>query len=45
MVVTSSQLENLSKDELINRLLQIVNIEDKPDNLNKQFNNFLGKYY
>ena len=45
MVVTRSQLENLSKDELINRLLQIVNTEDKPDNLNKRFNNFLGKYY
>ena len=45
MVVTRSQLENLSKDELINRLLQIVNTEDKPDNFNKQFNNFLGKYY
>ena len=29
MVVTRSELENLSKDELINRLLQVENIEDK----------------
>ena len=44
MVVTRSQLENLSKDELIDRLLQIVNIEDKPEHLNKRFDDFLGKY-
>ena len=29
MVVTRSQLENLSKHELIERLLQVENIEDK----------------
>ena len=44
MVVTRSQLENLSKDELIDRLLQIENIEDKLEHLNKQFDDFLGKY-
>ena len=44
MVVTRSQLENLSKDKLIDRLLQIVNIEDKLEHLNKQFDDFLGKY-
>ena len=44
MVVTRSQLENLSKDELIDRLLQIENIEDKLERLNKRFNNFLGRY-
>ena len=44
MVVTRSQLENLSKDELIDRLLQIENIEDKLEYLNKRFNNFLGRY-
>ena len=44
MVVTRSQPENLSKDELIDRLLQIVNIEDKPEHLNKRFDDFLGKY-
>ena len=44
MVETRSQLENLSKDELIDRLLQIENIEDKLEHLNKRFNNFLGRY-
>ena len=44
MVVTRSQLENLSKDELIDRLLQVENIEDKLEHLYKQFDNFLGKY-
>ena len=44
MVVTRSQLENLSKDKLINRLLQVENIEDKLEHLNKRFDNFLGKY-
>ena len=44
MVVTRSQPENLSKDELIDRLLQIVNIEDKPEHLNKRFDDFLGRY-
>ena len=29
MVVTRYQLENLSKDELIDRLLEVENIEDK----------------
>ena len=44
MVVTRSQLENLSNNKLINKLLQVENIEDKLEHLNKQFNNFLGKY-
>ena len=44
MVVTRSQPENLSKDELIDRLLQVENIEDKLEHLNKRFDNFLGKY-
>ena len=35
MAVTRSQLENLSKDELINRLLQVENIEYKLEHLNK----------
>ena len=35
MVVTRSQLENLSKDELIERLLQVENIEEKLEHLNK----------
>ena len=44
MVVTRSQLENLSKDQLIDRLLQIGNIEDKLEHLNKRFDDFLGKH-
>ena len=44
MVLTRSQLENLSKDELTDRLLQVENIEDKLEYLNKRFEDFLGKY-
>ena len=44
MVVTKSQLENLSKDELIDKLLPVENIEDKLERLNKRFDDFLGKY-
>ena len=43
MVITTSQIENLSIDELIDRLLQVENIEDKPEHLNKRLNDFLGK--
>ena len=43
MVVTRSQLENLSKDELMDRLLQVENIEDKLEHLKKRFDDFLGK--
>ena len=35
MVVTRSQLENLSNNKLINKLLQVENIEDKLEHLNK----------
>ena len=44
MVVTRSQLENLSKDEFIDRLLQVQNIEDELELFNKRFDDFLGKY-
>ena len=44
MLLTRSQLENLSKHELINRLLQLENVEDKIKRLNKWFDNVLGKY-
>ena len=43
MVITRSQLENLSKEELIDRLLQVENIEDKLEHLKKRFDDFLGK--
>ena len=42
--VTRSLLEILSKDEFIVRLLQVENIEDKLEHLNKRFDDFLGKY-
>ena len=35
MVVTRSQLQNISKDKLIDRLLQVENVEDKLEHLNK----------
>ena len=43
MVVTRSQLENLSKDDLIDRLLQVENIKDKMEHLinNSTINNLL----
>ena len=44
MVVTRSQLENLSENQLIDRLLQVENIEDKLEHLNNGFDNFLVKY-
>ena len=40
MVVTRSLLENLSNNKLISKLLQVENIEDKLEHLNKQFNKF-----
>ena len=43
MVVTKSQLENLSKDKLMDRLLQVKNIEDKLEHLKKRFDDLLGK--
>ena len=44
MVVTRSQFENLSENQLIDRLLQVENIEDKLEHLNNRFDNFVGKY-
>ena len=35
MVVTRSKLQNISKDKLIDRLLQVQNIEDKLEHLDK----------
>ena len=42
--VIRSQLENLSKDELIDRILQVENIEDRVELLNKRSDDFLRKY-
>ena len=35
MAVTRSKLQNISKDKLIDRLLQVQNIEDKLEHLDK----------
>ena len=43
MIVTRSQLENFSKDQLIDRSLKVENIKDKLEHL-KQFDDLLGKY-
>ena len=44
MVLRRSQLDNILKDELIDSLLQVENIEDKVVHLNKRFDDFLCKY-
>ena len=44
IVVTRFQLENLSTDKLIDKLMEVENIEDKLEHLNKQLDNFLYKY-
>ena len=48
MVRTRSQLENLSKDELIDEVLSLENFENdmnaKFSELNDGFNNFQAKY-
>ena len=44
MLVTRFQLENLLKDKLIDRLLQVENIADKIERLNKRYDNALDKY-
>ena len=48
MVRTRSQLENLSKDELINEVLSLENFKNdinvKFSKLNDRFNNFEAKY-
>ena len=45
MLVTGFQLENLSKDKLVDRLLQVENIADKIECLNKRYNNAFDKYF
>ena len=48
MVQTRSQLENLSKDELIDEVLSLENFKNdinaKFSELNDRFNNFQAKY-
>ena len=44
MVVTRAQLESLSQDELIDRLLSVENIAQQMTSLVNQFNKLRSKY-
>ena len=44
MVLTRSQLEHLSKDELIDELMSIVDISSKLANLTTQFDDFSRRF-
>ena len=44
MVWTRSQLENLSKEELLNKLISVENISSKLSDLTSRFNDFLRRY-
>ena len=44
MVQTKSQLENLSKEELIDELISMEHISSKLSDLTSRFNDFLRRY-
>ena len=44
MVFTRSQIENLSREELIEELVKLSDITDRLKNLTDKFDNFLKKY-
>ena len=44
MVRTRSQLENLSKEELIEELISVEDISSKLSNLTSRFDNFFRRY-
>ena len=44
MVQTRSQLENLSKEELIDELISVADISSKLSDLASRFDNFLRRY-
>ena len=44
MIRTRSQLENLSKEELIEELITVDNISSKLSDLSNQFNVFLRRF-
>ena len=44
MVRTRSQLENLSKEELIDKLVRVEDISSKLSDLTSRFDNFLRRY-
>ena len=44
MVRTRSQLENLSKEELIDELISVEDISSKPSDLTSRFDDLLRRY-
>ena len=44
MVRTRSQLENLSKEELIDKLISVEDISSKLSDLTSRFDDFLRRY-
>ena len=44
MVLTRAQVENLSREKLIEELLKFSDITDKLNSLNNRFDNFINNY-
>ena len=44
MVLTRAQVDNLSREEFIQKLLKFSGITDKRNGLNSQFEDFIKKY-
>ena len=44
MVLTRAQVDNLSREELIEELLKFSDITDKLNGLNNRFDDFIKKY-
>ena len=44
MVLTRAQVDNLSREELIEELLKFSDITDQLKGLNSRFENFIKKY-
>ena len=44
MILTRAQVDNLSKEELIEELLKFSDITDKLNGLNNRFEDFIKKY-
>ena len=44
MILTRAQVDNLSREELIEELLKFSDITDKLNGMNNRFKNFIKKY-
>ena len=44
MVLTRAQVDNLSREELIEELLKFSDVTDKLNDLNNRFEDFIKKY-